>query len=146
MKTSKINSVYFSATRTTRSIIRHIAQQLECERVEYDITQNTPEKTIEMGENELLLVGVPVYAGRVPAIALPALQKFKGTKTPAIIVCVYGNRDYDDALLELNDVVEANGFKVISAGAFIAQHSIFPQVGANRPDDKDNKLIGKHSV
>lgn len=94
-----------------------------------------------MNRNDVLIVGVPVYSGRIPAQSLPTLQKFKGNNTPAIIVCAFGNRDYDDALLELKNVVESNGFKVISAGAFVAQHSIFPQVGMNRPDAKDKELI-----
>lgn len=141
MKTESINLVYFSATYTTRKVLRAIAKQLEGDIEEYDIIKSAPQKEVTMSDKDLLIVGMPVYSGRIPALALPELQKFKGNKTPAVIVCVYGNRDYDDALLELKDVVESNGFKVISAGAFIAQHSIFPQVGMNRPDEKDLKLI-----
>ncbi|MDL2255917.1 EFR1 family ferrodoxin [Parabacteroides sp. OttesenSCG-928-K15] len=141
MKTKNVNIIYFSATNTTKKVVKHIAAQMEGERKEYNITQTHPEAEVVMGRSDLLIVGMPVYAGRIPAIALPALRKFKGDATPAVIVCVYGNRDYDDALLELKDVVEENGFKVVSAGAFIAQHSIFPQVGINRPDEKDMELI-----
>lgn len=141
MKIENINLVYFSATNTTRRVVRHIAEQMQGSKKGYDITRTTPEAEIVMGSSDLLVVGMPVYSGRIPAIALPALGKFKGNGTPAVIVCVYGNRDYDDALLELKDVVEANGFKVVSAGAFIAQHSIFPKVGLNRPDEKDLELI-----
>lgn len=130
-----INSVYFTATNTTRRVVRHIAEQLQGNKKEYNITQSAPEENITMKSSDLLVVGMPVYSGRIPAIALPALDRFKGNGTPAIIVCVYGNRDYDDALLELKDVVESNGFKVISAGAFIAQHSIFPKVGQIYPQN-----------
>lgn len=141
MKTENINLVYFSATNTTQKIMKHIATRMEGDIKEYNITESAPETDIVMNSSDLLIIGMPVYAGRIPAITLSALNKFKGELTPAIIVCVYGNRDYDDALLELKDVVEANGFKVISAGAFIAQHSIFPQVGTNRPDEKDLETI-----
>lgn len=141
MKTENINIVYFSATYTTRNIIRQVAAQLEGNKTEYDITQTILSEEIGMSSNDLLLIGMPVYAGRIPAPSRLSLQHLKGNDTPAIIVCVYGNRDYDDALLELKETVEGNGFKVISAGAFIAQHSIFPQVGTNRPDEKDKKLI-----
>ena len=78
-----------------------------------------------------------VYAGRIPAISAESLRHFTGKHTPAIIVCTYGNRAYDDALLELRDIVEEQGFIVVSAGAFIAQHSIFPHVGTGRPDIRD---------
>lgn len=94
-----------------------------------------------MGDGDLLVVGMPVYSGRIPASALPALRKFRGNGTPAVVVCVYGNRDYDDALLELTDVVGENGFRVAAAAAFVAQHSIFPQVGTNRPDEEDIRRI-----
>lgn len=135
--TSTIKLVYFSATYTTRKIVRIIAEQIGKEKTEYDITQTSSDEDITFGKDDLLIVGMPVYAGRIPAKASDALAKFKGNNTPAIAVAVYGNRDYDDALLELKDLVEGNGFKVISAGAFIAQHAIFPLVGANRPDESD---------
>lgn len=77
----------------------------------------------------------------VSSSAAEALEEFRGNGTPAIIVCVYGNREYDDALIEIKDIVESNGFKVISAGAFIAQHSIFPAMGAGRPDSRDMEVI-----
>ncbi|NDV65826.1 4Fe-4S binding protein [Bacteroides sp. 224] len=143
MKPSTINLVYFSATYTTKKVVKLIAEQSNSPITEYDITQQSPESNISFNPNDLLIVGMPVYAGRIPVEAAKALQKFKGNHTPAIIVCVYGNRDYDDALLELKDIVTNNGFKTISAGAFIAQHSIFPEVGCNRPDEKDNTFI-KH--
>lgn len=141
MKTFNINLVYFSATYTTRKIVRQIAEHTGDKTTEYDITQNTLQSDIVLSDTDLLIIGVPVYSGRIPAMAVDEIKKFKGNKTPAIIVCVYGNRDYDDALLELKDIVQNNNFKIISAGAFIAQHSIFPKVGTNRPDEKDMDLI-----
>ena len=137
METSNIVLAYFSATYTTKKVVKKVAEHFAVNIAEYDITQIKPKKDICIGSDDLLIVGVPVYAGRVPAIAADALDRFKGSDTPAVIVCVYGNRDYDDALLELKDMVEGNGFKVISAAAFIAQHAIFPQAGWHRPDEKD---------
>lgn len=141
MTISNVNAVYFSATYTTRKVVRTIAGQQQGKVSEYDITQKALEEDIILDQNDLLIVGMPVYAGRIPTNAVSDLNKFKGNNTPVIIVCVYGNRDYDDALLEMKDIVTANGFKVISAGAFIACHSIFPAVGEGRPDDLDISLI-----
>ncbi|MEG1498112.1 MAG: 4Fe-4S binding protein [Bacteroidales bacterium] len=104
---------------------------------EYDITQNFPAKPVFFEKEDLLILAAPVYAGRIPAKALDAFKQFRGENALAVILCVYGNRAYDDALLEMKDLVEINGFKVVSAGAFIAQHSIFPKVGAHRPDSAD---------
>ena len=54
---------------------------------------------------------------------------------------VYGNRDYEDALLELNDIVEERGFCVAASAALIAQHSMAPKVGKGRPDEQDRTSI-----
>lgn len=133
----KITTVYFSATYTTHRIVSHLAKRLSKEVKEYDITNNAPSGEIVIPNDELLIVGIPVYAGRVPKMAVDRIHQFKGKGTPAIAVAVYGNRHYDDALLELSDLLSENGFQIISAGAFIAQHSIFPKVGAHRPDADD---------
>lgn len=141
MNISDIYLTYFSATYSTRKVLRTIAQQISENITEYDITQSAPETEVVLEEDDLLIVGMPVYAGRIPLKAAEVLGRFKGKGGPAIIICVYGNRDYDDALLELKDITESNGFKVISAGVFIAQHSIFPKVGTDRPDEGDLELI-----
>ena len=142
MKINNLHLVWFSATVTTKSITAIIAEQFTAETVtKHDITKSTLNDDINIDSNDLLIVGIPVYLGRIPVIALSALNKLKGSKTPAVIVCVYGNREYDDALLELKDIVQANDFIVISAGAFIAQHAIFPTVATSRPDEKDKEII-----
>ena len=88
--------------------MRQIAAQIEGRKTEYDITRSAPGAEVTMGDGDLLVVGMPVYSGRIPASALPALRKFRGNGTPAVVVCVYGNRDYDDALLELRKTYTAN--------------------------------------
>jgi len=127
MKITSIRSVCFSPTRSTRKIAGQIAGHFAPVPLrETDITETALTDEIHMGHNELLIVGVPVYAGRIPALAANSIRHIKGEATPAILFCTYGNRDYDDALLELKELVEQNGFKPVSAAAFIAQHSIFP--------------------
>ncbi len=134
--------IYFSPALSTRKVMRIIGKGIGMPVKEYDVTQGIGEP-LSFDMNDLVVFGVPVFAGRVPPLAVEALQKFKGNNTPAVIVCVYGNRDYDDALLELKDICEANSFNVIAAGAFVARHSIFPKVGQGRPDEQDKqKIIG----
>lgn len=137
MKHDKLSLVYFSATSTTRKVLRYIAEGINIKDVtEYNIT-NGQEEVITFKEDELVIFGTPVFSGRVPEIAVDSLKKFKGTGTPAIVVCVYGNRDFEDALLELQTIAIDQLFEVFAAGAFIAQHSIFPQTGQGRPDLSD---------
>lgn len=149
MKYNKVNLVYFSATNTTKTVLESLSQGLNIpEIVSYDITKGQ-EKEITFATDEIVIFGMPVYSGRIPQISIEHLNKFKGCNTPAIIVCVYGNRDYDDALLELNNVIVANNFRVVSAGAFIGQHSIFPPTGNGRPDttDKEDAIsFGQDSI
>ena len=59
----------------------------------------------------------------------------------AVTIVVYGNRDYEDALLELNNVAEDKGFRVIASAALVAQHSMAPEVGKGRPDEQDRSEI-----
>lgn len=133
----KITTIYFSATYTTKRVVEAVAANLSNEVVAYDITNDASTDEVAIPHDELLVVGVPVYAGRVPAMAVERLRRFRGDNTPAVVVAVYGNRHYDDAVLELHDIMTECGFRTVSAGAFIAQHSIFPKVGKARPDSDD---------
>lgn len=137
MALEKIHRIHFSPTGTTRTVVEAIAEEFEGEHVTWDMLRDVPETETEFGPNELVIAGMPVYAGRIPGLCGAMLSKFRGRGTPTIATVVYGNRDYDDALLELKNVMEAGGFSVAGAGAFVAQHSIFPLVGAGRPDTKD---------
>lgn len=133
----KVTALYFSATYTTKRVVEAVAKEFSDEVVVCDITNDASLDAVRLSVDELLVVGVPVYAGRVPAMAVERLRRFKGEGTPAVVVAVYGNRHYDDAVLELHDIVTECGFRTVSAAAFVAQHSIFPKVGAARPDADD---------
>lgn len=141
MDIKAVHAVYFSATYSTRKIIRDIAKQLGYTNTEHDITGLTLGADLKMEADDLLVVGIPAFSGRVPQIAIDGLNRIVGNNTPAIIVCVYGNRDYDDALIELRNIVRQKGCVPVAAAAIIAQHSIFPEVGASRPDKKDGFQI-----
>ena len=139
----KIINVFFSATDTTRRVVMEIAKQMGNEWQSYDLTKNAMTEDVNVGTDDVLLVGMPVYGGRIPAPVVYSLKRFKGRHTPAILVAVYGNRAVDDAFVEMQDIVEGNGFFVMAAGAFVAQHSIFPHTAQGRPDEKDMEKIRK---
>jgi len=101
-----IKLAYFSPTGTTKKILNGIAEGYGAKKIEQiDLTLPKAD-TLKLNENQetLMIIGVPVYEGRVAATAIPRLKQLKAEKTPAIVVVVYGNRDYEDALLELNDL------------------------------------------
>lgn len=137
MKINNVSVAYFSATYTTQKIVRQIAQTIKPSFKEYDITRKSIGENVYFDTNDLLIVGVPVYAGRIPSKAAKELEYLKGNDTPVLLVVVYGNRAYEDALVELKDIVENNFFRVVSAGAFIGRHSIFHPIAPNRPDISD---------
>lgn len=136
----EVHLVYFSPALSTKKTLRVIAKGLGLPTKEHDITQGLTEP-LNFNSDDFVVFGMPVYAGRISSLAVNTFQKIKGDKTPAIIVCVYGNRDYDDALLELKDISEAKGFIPVAAGAFIARHSIFPRVAEARPDEDDKQEL-----
>lgn len=137
-----VHLIYYSPSLTTRKVMRAIGKGMNVPVREYDITEGL-EGSLSFDEEDLVVFGVPVYSSRVPGQMQHMLQWIKGNKTPSVLVCVYGNRDYDEALMELRDITSANGFSPIAAATFIAQHSIFPKMGANRPDEKDLEIINE---
>ena len=143
----RVNLMYFSPT--TKTIVEAIGDKLvEKNNIEKGITVDfTLPKHRESGvtfkPNDILLIGVPVYAGRVPSILLKYLNTVKSNNTLAIPIVLYGNRDYEDALLELNDILIENGFSVIAGGAFIGEHSFSNTLAKERPDDTDLSIARK---
>lgn len=135
MKNYRMLVAHFSPTGTTLKIARSIAQSIGFPIHEIDLS--TPIEVLSAQDGDILLAAMPVYGGRVPAIALERLSQINGMGQPAVAIVAYGNRAYDDALLELKEALEANGFKPFAAGAFIAEHSIVRSIAQNRPNEVD---------
>ncbi len=144
----RISTMYFSPTGTTNKIVSEIASNLSkylsgeasVNSIDFTLSKNR-EKTLSFYKEDIVIVGVPVYAGRVPNVLLKYLNSIEGNGAKAIVVVVYGNRNYDDALIELKDIMELNEFKVIAAGAFIGEHSFSKILAKNRPDEKDMNIV-----
>lgn len=98
-------------------------------------------KAIEQPDSELVVVAAPVFGGRIPSVAAEKLNRLDGNGKKAVTLAVYGVRAYEDALLELNQILEARSFQVIASAALVAQHSIVPEVGQGRPDEQDEEAI-----
>ena len=142
MKIESAKLVYFSPTGTTKAVVHGIARGLNVSSMEViDIIK--PEARIEplqVSESELLVVAVPVYMGRVPALLTVWLQSIKADNTPAVCVVVYGNREYDNALLELKNMLHDCGCIPIAGAAFVGEHSFSSSetpVALGRPNKDD---------
>lgn len=94
-------------------------------------------QSVDLGDDSLAVIAVPSFGGRVPALAAKRLARIHGNHARCVIMCVYGNRAYEDTLLELEDLAKQSGFQVIAAVAAVAEHSIMHQYAAGRPDRQD---------
>lgn len=132
-----LHTVFFSGKGTTAACAHRIKNAMGRTNKTHDWLKKPPTATVDIPAEDALLLVMPVYGGFIPTICLPWVERLQGHGTPAIIAAIYGNRHYDNALLQMQDLLEARGFQVIAAGAFVAEHSIFPQVAKGRPDQDD---------
>lgn len=142
MNINSVKLIYFSPTQTTRKIIEGIAGAVQIDSVEHVDLTPSEARTRKFAEmhSELAIIGSPVYSGRLPTDMISRLRRLKGNGAPAVIVVVFGNRAYEDALLELRDIVWEAGFKPVAAAAFIGKHSFSNNatpIAVGRPDMED---------
>lgn len=138
MEIQKVYKVFFSPTRSTAKVVEYLSKSWSQESETVDITGMDAENIGKrFTEKDLVIFGVPSYGGRVPGTALRRLQGLRGKSTPAVLVATFGNRSFDDTLLEMKYVLEASGFRITAAIAAVTEHSIMHEYGTGRPDDKD---------
>jgi Pyruvate/2-oxoacid:ferredoxin oxidoreductase delta subunit len=138
--------LYFSPTGSTKQICEQIAAGLGdydprvFNMTSPDIRHNIKVSTLSVADQiDHWIVGAPVYSGKLPVQVLDCLEELEGHGRECSAIVVYGNRDYGIALRSLITLLSNTGFNVVSAGAFIGQHSysdIVP-IAMNRPDKSD---------
>lgn len=130
--------IVFSPTGGTQKVSGLVAGALDKNTVTVDLTDSGLDfSAVSMTEDDVAVISVPAYAGRIPAVVADRLGMVHGNGARAVLVCVYGNRAFEDTLVELEDVAKHAGFRVIAAVAAIAEHSIARQFAAGRPDAQD---------
>lgn len=134
----KLYDIVFSPTGGTKKVADDLIGALEGDVTTVDLTDSKQNfQTVQLNREDVAIISVPSYGGRVPAVAVERLGMVHGNGARAILVCVYGNRAYEDTLVELEDAAKQAGFQVIAAVAAIAEHSIARQFAAGRPDEQD---------
>lgn len=147
MKIEKIWAACFSPTGGTKTIVQllagELADRLQIPMCTIDFTDpGARQEEYCFGETDLFILGMPVYAGRIPNKILPDVDRmFSGKDTPTIPVSVFGNRSYDDALMEEKLLLERHGFQVIAAAAAVSRHVFSAKIAAGRPDQQDQKEL-----
>ena len=138
----RVYAMYFSGTGTTERAVTTLAEALSghlgCPMERFDFTPPDARKEPAVFRaGDLVVLGVPVIAGRVPNLLLKYLDTVQGGGALGVPVVLFGNRSYDDALIELRDIMERDGFRTVAAGAFAGEHSFSRTLGQGRPDTED---------
>lgn len=102
--------------------------------------------SVTLRKNDTCIVAVPSFSGRVPQFIIPILQSLQGNQAKTVLIFTYGNRAFDDTLLELKDTMEQSGFLCYCAIAAVTRHSLLPKYGAGRPDAKDMAELKRFSI
>lgn len=134
--------IYFSPTGGTKKVLERISspwtetpQAIDLAKAEGDFAQYKFQAT------DICLVAVPSFGGRVPGVALERLAQMTGGGAGTALICAYGNRAYDDTLLELRDCLDGQGFRCVAAVAAVTEHSIMRQFGKGRPNEEDRQEL-----
>lgn len=135
-------NIIFSPTGGTKKVADIVAKEMggEWKTVDLCVAEdgiNIPVLT----SDDVCVIAVPSFSGRVPLLNVERIRKFSGNGAKAILVCVYGNREFEDTLTELQDEAEKLGFCVVAAVSAIAEHSIVRQIASGRPDDNDALVL-----
>lgn len=131
-----IYNIYFSPTGSTQKVTTFVAKKFgECEDIDLSKVQDF--RNYEFHKDDLCIVGVPSFGGRVPEIAIQRLKEVQAKQTPVVLICTYGNRDYEDTLLELKETLIDCGFLCVAAMSIICEHSIMHQFATGRPNEQD---------
>ncbi|MBQ0072510.1 MAG: 4Fe-4S binding protein [Spirochaetales bacterium] len=104
-------------------------------------SRNIDYSLFEFTEDDIVLISFPSFRGRAPETALERLSEMEGNGAKAILNCTYGNRAFEDTLVEMQDTAERLGFRVVCAIASIAEHSIIGEFASDRPDRNDEHLL-----
>lgn len=142
MDIDKVYNLFFSPTDTTKFVLQFLSEQISPNYKNINLTsRNTNLDDVSLAENDLVFLGVPSYAGRVPITFKERFNKIKGNNALAIVVVTYGNRAQEDTLIELFDMAKEQGFRILAGSAVVTEHSIIhdldvllvDEIPGNRP-------------
>ena len=143
MEINRVWTLCYSATGTTDKVVDTIGSELVAglglplERVCFTRPEER-EKEYSFTEKDLVVVGTPTYAGRMPNRIMPDFrERLRGNGALAVPVVLFGNRGYENSLAELCALLEGNGFHTIAAGAFVGRHAFTDELAYGRPGWSD---------
>lgn len=134
--------IVFSPTGGTQKVADIISEQWDQQLDRVDLCDTGKDfSVVSLSSADTALIAVPSYGGRVPALATQRIGQLRGNGAKCVLVCVYGNRAYEDTLVELCDTAKGCGFEVVAAVSAVAEHSIMHQYATGRPDADDKAAL-----
>lgn len=140
MNITRLHLIFFSPVFHTRVIARMLGARLNAALglaeapVEHDITDySQASPSLRFGPEDLVILASPVYGGRLPYPAAQRLMLCEGRKTPALLVVSYGNRAFEDALLEMKDIVEKQKFLPLRPQPVLLNTALLPSMPQDAP-------------
>lgn len=137
------HQIVFSPTGGTKKCADILAAGIADQWKEIDLT--TPIHESELTSEDICIAAVPSFGGRVPDLAANRLNQLHGNGAKAVLLCVYGNRAFEDTLVELQDILTQRGFICIAAVSALAEHSIMHSFAAGRPDGEDTVILTNYA-
>ena len=108
----KTVEIIFSPTGGTEKVARILTSRWELDTVTIDLSDAKADFSQCVIEKEdRVLIAMPSFGGRAPAVAIQRLMQIAGNGAKCTLVCVYGNRAYEDTLVEMEDAAKECGFR-----------------------------------
>lgn len=140
----KIRFAYFTPVQLTRRVMYCVISGMNngIASEQYNLTAVAErQRQLHFTSDELLVVALPCYGGRLPQVAPPLLENLHGDNTPAVVIATYGGRAYEDTLVEMQEILHRQGFVTVAGAAFVTAHAMSPEkVGAGRPNADDIRM------
>ena len=122
----KLYNISFSPTGTSAkvatAIIHGIMANIDCRTITLDATHQSV--TCEpISKDDLAIISAPVYGGKMASLAKERMKTLTADGTPCILVAVYGNRAFENAL---------NDMSFLQARSALSRQEL-PPLSANTP-------------
>ena len=138
----KTVEIIFSPTGGTEKVASIISHSWSSHPTVIDLTDPRKDFSLtSINKEDMVLIAMPSFGGRAPAVAIERLKKIKGNGAKCTLVAVYGNIAYEDTLVEMEDAAKECGFSIIATISSVAEHSIIHEYAAGRPDEDDKKEL-----
>lgn len=145
MKSGKMSiySFSFSPTGTSAKILHGIIEGMsdvmDADVAFNDLTFGSADSILPDSKDVVIAVA-PVYGGKIAHIIKQRFSGIRGNNAKCIVVAVYGNRAFENAVVDFASYMQERGFVICGAGAFVGEHSYSTAVtpiAAGRPDQQD---------